>query len=235
MGLGACHQVSVFVKRAIASIWLNSCWECWRLQHSACRPALRVSTPGIASPTVFLALITCRPSRMSEKGWTQTAAAGPSSIILAPSWCAWANLLEGQRGQRRRTVNGLRPVPQRRTKRGLSFWHGGYISMLRSTCLHGAFMSHCTAVSEVPTHTHTFSVWFMPLSHIPSPHCILLSITSIVTFAFWMESSTSSFTNKPGYRPHSLCHPWHSQPAVTERAESCSHTGQDRGKRWNFG
>lgn len=55
---------------------------------------------------------------------------------------------------------------------------------------------------------------------------------------------TFSFTNKPRYRPHSLCSVflpvlpdvfgWHSQPAVTEWAESCSHVGQDgvRGGTW---
>lgn len=47
-GVGGLSQ-TVFVKRAIASIWLKSCWECWRLQHSACRPVLRISASCIAS------------------------------------------------------------------------------------------------------------------------------------------------------------------------------------------
>lgn len=168
--------------------------------------------------------------------WEEPRQPRPPSI-LAPGWCALANLFEGQKGQRRWTVNLLHPVPQLCMKWGLSFWHGGYISMLGAPVsmvrLWGA-----AQLFERFQQTHTFDSCFHTL--IPPPLFIsnplyfnrsatiafLKGIKHLKTFTFHhpdidlilCEVFSSLMQNGFG---------WHSQPAVAELAESCSHVGHD--------
>lgn len=65
-GAGGCHQ-PLCVKRAIASIWLKSCWKCWRLQHSVAG-GLSASVLLVLLPsTMFLALITWSLPNVRER------------------------------------------------------------------------------------------------------------------------------------------------------------------------
>lgn len=90
LGAVALSLLSVFVKRAIASVWLKSCWEYWRLRHSVNGMVSRISNSCIVYPHHVLNsdYVSLSPPRMSEKRWTQTPKARPSLRFGSEVMCS---------------------------------------------------------------------------------------------------------------------------------------------------